>query len=283
MTILFYRLKSRKESPKLSSRSEFQEGEKMFPYWFSPPAGYPHIHPVFYKIDQQQNLNAMTRPTHEQESTSPYKYQEVNEIVTRREEWALRRQKELPNNRRLFVLTCMDERVPVEQALGLKEGDAHIFRNAGGVVTDDVIRSVALSCDFFGSHEIIVVTHTECGMMSHFFHSGADMILKNLEFHLGYKIDLESLPLDPSLPELQLKGDLHDSFVKWIRMFDDTDAACLAQVSMLRNHPLIRKDVPVHGYVYEVESGKLRLPYHRIADKVDTAREMFAKGVWNNR
>lgn len=109
------------------------------------------------------------------------------------------------------------------------------------------------------------------------------MILKYLEFHLGQKIDPQSILLDPSLPELELRGDPYISFVKWIRMFDDTDAACLAQVSLLRNHPLIRKDVPIHGYVFETESGALRLPYHRVADKVDTASEMFAKGIWNDR
>ncbi len=225
-------------------------------------------------------MNQPPRNIYEQKAISSFTYQNIDANIVRREDWALRRQKELPNNRRLFVLTCMDERIPIEQALGLQTGDAHIYRNAGGVVTDDVIRSAALSCNFFGSHEIIVVTHTECGMMSHFFHSDPEMILSYLEFHLGQKIDPRSLPLDPSLPELQLSGDPNTSFVKWIRKFQDTDAACLAQVEMLRNHPLIRKDVPVRGYVYEVESGFLRLPYHRIANKVDTAGEMFAKGVW---
>lgn len=255
----------------------------MIPYWPNPYLGHPRLpFPQLAKPNQQTAIPS-TRPYQEQPYSSAFKYQEVDESVARREEWALRRQRELPNNRRLFVLTCMDERVPIEKALGLQIGDAHIYRNAGGVVTDDVIRSAALSCNFFGSHEIIVVTHTECGMMSHFFHSGADMILKHLEFHLGVKLDPASLPLDPSLPELELRGDPYHSFIKWIRMFDDTDAACLAQVAMLRNHPLIRKDVPVHGYVYETESGSLRLPYHRVADKVNTASEMFAKGVWNDR
>lgn len=210
----------------------------------------------------------------------PFTYEQVESEILQREDWVLRRQKELPNNRRLFVLTCMDERLPIEKALGLKTGDAHIYRNAGGVVTDDVIRSAALSCDFFGSHEIIVVTHTECGMMSHFFHQKPDLILNHLESHLGYKIDPSTIPLNPSLPELELTGDPYESFIKWIDMFYDTDEACLAQVEMLRNHPLIRKDVSVHGYVYEVESGSLRLPYHRLSNKVNTAREMFNKGVW---
>ncbi|WDL96626.1 beta-class carbonic anhydrase [Alicyclobacillus sp. ALC3] len=234
-------------------------------------------------MKQEENSEAAKVRLGKEHKPNSYMYQEVGEKIVQRTNWALRRQKELPNNRRLFVLTCMDERVPIEQALGLEVGDAHVYRNAGGVVTDDVIRSAALSCNFFGSHEIIVVTHTECGMMSHFFHSGANMIMNYLEFHLGQKIDPGTIPLDPSLPELQLTGDVNRSFVKWIRMFRDTDAACLAQVQMLQDHPLIRKDVPVNGYVYEVESGALRLPYQRISDKVDTAQEMFAKGVWTNQ
>lgn len=246
-------------------------------HWYYPPLPQHHHNG---KINPHQHIYPFQRPV-DQQLNPPYTYQNVDTGILRREDWALRRQKEMPNNRRLFVLTCMDERVPIEQALGLQIGDAHIYRNAGGVVTDDVIRSAALSCNFFGSHEIIVVTHTECGMMSHFFHSDPEMILKHLELHLGQKIDLNSLSIDPSLPELQLTGDLYNTFIKWIRMFSDTDAACLAQVAMLRNHPLIRKDVPVHGYVYEVESGMLRLPYHRIADKVNTAKEMFQKGVWD--
>lgn len=56
-----------------------------------------------------------------------------------------------------------------------------------------------------------------------------------------------------------------------------------AQVQMLLYHPLIRKDMAVYGYVYEVKSGSLRLPFHRIADKVDTAQEMFAKGIWSRK
>jgi len=60
----------------------------------------------------------------------------------------------------------MDERIPVEQALGLELGDAQIFRNAGGKVTDDVIRSAALTANFFDTTEIVVINHTDCGMMS---------------------------------------------------------------------------------------------------------------------
>lgn len=203
-----------------------------------------------------------------------YTYQHVEAALAERENWVLRRQQGLPNNRRLFVLTCMDERVPIEAALGLEAGDAHICRNAGGVVTDDAIRSAMLSCNFFGSREIIVVMHTECGMMSHFFHAGPEILFRFLEFHLG-PVDPAAIPIDPSLPELTLTGAPAITFTKWVRMFADVDAACTAQVDMLRRHPLIPPHVPIHGYVYEVESGHLRRPGLPLGRRVNTAREMW--------
>lgn len=93
-------------------------------------------------------------------------HQKVDQDLSDRKNWALRRQLGIPNNKRLWVLACMDERLPVEKALGIGEGDAHIFRNAGGVVTDDAIRSAMLTTQFFGTKEIIVINHTECGMMT---------------------------------------------------------------------------------------------------------------------
>ena len=77
-----------------------------------------------------------------------------------------------PNNLRLWVLCCMDERLPIDEALGINVdtpaggGDAHCFRNAGGIVTDDAIRSAMLTCNFFGTKEIVIVQHTQCGMLS---------------------------------------------------------------------------------------------------------------------
>lgn len=88
--------------------------------------------------------------------------------------WEIRRQygADGPNMRRLWVLACMDERLPVDEALGIRAdtpvggGDAHLFRNAGGIVTDDAIRSAMLTINFFGTKEIVVLQHTGCGMLS---------------------------------------------------------------------------------------------------------------------
>ena len=85
--------------------------------------------------------------------------------------WEIRRQygADGPNECHLWVLACMDERMPVDEALGIRAdtpvggGDAHLFRNAGGIVTDDAIRSAMLTINFFGTTEIVVVQHTGCG------------------------------------------------------------------------------------------------------------------------
>lgn len=78
---------------------------------------------------------------------------------------------------------------------------------------------------------------------------------------------LDGVPLDPSLPSLTI-GDA--PLEAWVRMTDDIDEACQAQVELLRTHPLIPDDVRVHGYVYEVESGRLRRPGERLAERVNT-------------
>jgi len=178
--------------------------------------------------------------------------------VTAYDQWAMRRRygPDGHNNRRLWVLACMDERLPVDAALGIRVdtpaggGGAHCFRNAGGIVTDDAIRSAMLTCNFFGSTEIVIVQHTQCGMLSA---NAAD-----LERMLREKgIDTDALALDPTLPELKLdKG----GFAKWIGMMDDVDQTCMRTVDAFRKHPLIPKDVVISGWIWEVEMQRLRAP-----------------------
>lgn len=172
--------------------------------------------------------------------------------------WATRRRygAEGHNNASLWVLACMDERLPVDEALGIHVdtpvggGDAHCFRNAGGIITDDAVRSAMLTCNFFGTKEIVIVQHTQCGMLSA---NAAD-----LEKAIRDKgVDPDNLVLDPTLPELKLdKG----AFAKWIGMMDDVDVTCMKTVEAFRNHPLIPKDVIVSGWIWEVETRRLRAP-----------------------
>jgi carbonic anhydrase len=186
----------------------------------------------------------------------------VDERVDDRDDWARRRRKGIPTDENLLVVACMDERIPVASALGLELGDAQIYRNAGGKVTDDVVRSAALTTNFFDTDEIIVVNHTDCGMMS----ARDEDVVAGLEAQAG---DLDDVDLDPALPELNI-GDA--GVDEWVRMTDDIDEACAAQVAYLEAHDLIPDDVTVSGYVYEVESGELRRPGDRVAEEISERR-----------
>ena len=135
----------------------------------------------------------------------------------------------LPPGRKLAVLACMDARLTVEDALGLRTGDAHIIRNAGGLATDDAIRSLVISQHLLGTEEVIVVEHTGCGMLT--FEDTA--VREQIANETGETVDL---PLHP---------------------FSDLEANLRAQVERIRSHPWV-KNVPVSGLVYEVESGRLR-------------------------
>ena len=185
-------------------------------------------------------------------------HEHVDETVNDRSDWARRRREGIPTNKNLLVVACMDERIPVEEALGIDLGDAQVFRNAGGKVTDDVIRSAALTTNFFETDEIIVINHTDCGMMS----APDAAVREGLEAQAG---DLADADLDPSLPDLTI-GDA--DIMDWVKMTDDIDEACAAQVEYLRESDFIPDDVTISGYVYEVESGELREPGDRIAGEI---------------
>ena len=202
--------------------------------------------------------------------------QEIEQRLEETRKWETRRQyaADGPNMRRLWVLACMDERLPVDEALGIKAdypvggGDAHLFRNAGGIVTDDAIRSAMLTINFFGTREIIVLQHTGCGMLSA---NGND-----LEAALRAKgIDVDNVPMDPSLPEMTLQPG---SFAKWIGMMDDVDETCLKTVDYMKNHPLIPDDVTISGWVWETENRRLRAP---ITDASDRARTQYSASTMN--
>jgi carbonic anhydrase len=135
----------------------------------------------------------------------------------------------LPPGRKLAVLACMDARLTVEDALGLRTGDAHIIRNAGGLATDDAIRSLVISQQLLGTEEVIVIEHTGCGMLT--FRD--DEVRQDIAARTGADVDLS------------------------LGAFEDLEANLHAQVTRIRSHPWI-KDVPVHGLVYEVETGRLR-------------------------
>ncbi len=135
----------------------------------------------------------------------------------------------LPPGRKLAVLACMDARLTVEDVLGLRTGDAHIIRNAGGLATEDAIRSLVISQRLLGTEEVIVVEHTGCGMLT--FEDGP--VRDQIASETGKAVDL---PLHP---------------------FIDLEANLRAQVERIRAHPWV-KNVPVSGVVFDVGTGRLR-------------------------
>ncbi len=135
----------------------------------------------------------------------------------------------LPPGRRLAVLACMDARLTVEDVLGLRTGDAHIIRNAGGLATDDAIRSLVISQHLLGTEEVIVIEHTGCGMLT--FED--EPVRESIAEATGARVDLPLLA------------------------FPDLESNLRAQVERIRSHPWV-KSVPVSGLVYEVETGRLR-------------------------
>jgi carbonic anhydrase len=135
----------------------------------------------------------------------------------------------LPPGRKLAVVACMDARLTVEDVLGLRTGDAHIIRNAGGLATEDALRSLVISQHLLGTEEVIVIEHTGCGMLT--FEDAA--VRADLADKTGTDVELS------------------------LRPFGDLESNLRAQLEIIRSHPWIA-DVPVHGLIFEVETGRLR-------------------------
>jgi carbonic anhydrase len=131
----------------------------------------------------------------------------------------------------LAILACMDARLDVEETLGLRTGDAHIIRNAGGLVTDDVIRSLIVSQQLLGTNEIVVIQHTGCGLHD----VDEDALREQVAAEVG--VTAEDVGIE-------------------FGGFSDLATSVRAQVALLREHQLLRR-VPVHGLVFDVLTGRL--------------------------
>ena len=136
----------------------------------------------------------------------------------------------IPPARKLAVLACMDARLNPYAILGLQEGDAHIIRNAGGVVTDDEIRSLAISQRLQGTEEIVLIHHTDCGMLT----------FTDDEFKRSVQDDVGIKPA-------------------WAaEAFPDLDEDVRQSIARIQASPFIPRKDSVRGFVYEVETGRLR-------------------------
>jgi carbonic anhydrase len=154
----------------------------------------------------------------------------------------------VPPARRFAILTCMDARLDPAKFAGLAEGDAHVIRNAGGRASDDAVRSLVISYKLLGTREFFVIHHTNCGM--EFF---TNEIIRGL-----LDKSLEPADLTPSGFRDVGKGpgSRAGEFIEWLTIADPQQAV-IDDVARLRNHPLIPRSIPIYGYVYDVNSGKL--------------------------
>jgi carbonic anhydrase len=154
----------------------------------------------------------------------------------------------LPPARRFAILTCMDARLDPAKFAGLSEGDAHVIRNAGGRASDDAIRSLVISYKLLGTQEFFVIHHTDCGM--EFF---SNDVMRDL-----LSSSLETAELTPSGFRDVGKGpgSRAGEYIEWLTIKNQKQSV-LDDLARIRNHPLVPKSIPVHGYIYDVRSGKL--------------------------
>ena len=136
----------------------------------------------------------------------------------------------LPPAKKIAILACMDARLNVYGLLGLQEGDAHVIRNAGGVVTDDEIRSLTISQRLLGTREIVLIHHTDCGMLTF----GDDEFRQSVQEDTGIK------------PEWAAEA------------FDDLHEDVRQSIARIKASPFVPNKENIRGFVYEVETGELR-------------------------
>ena len=136
----------------------------------------------------------------------------------------------LPPARRIAIVACMDARLNPHALLGLEEGDAHVIRNAGGVITDDEIRSLAISQRLLGTEEIMLIHHTDCGMLTF----TDEDLRRQIQDDTGVK------------PEWAVEA------------FDDLEEDVRQSIARIQASPFIPRKDKIRGFVYEVETGRVR-------------------------
>jgi carbonic anhydrase len=168
----------------------------------------------------------------------------------------------MPPARRFAILTCMDARLQPSRFAGLAEGDAHVIRNAGGRASDDAIRSLVISYKLLGTREWFVIHHTDCGMETF-----TDEVMRGL---LSSSLKTASLTAQGWRDTGPGPGSTEGQFIDWLTIGEQAQSVC-ADVRRIRNHPLVPRDIPVYGYIYDVKSG--RLNEVKEATEIGRARE----------
>ncbi|MEA2332288.1 MAG: carbonic anhydrase [Thermoleophilaceae bacterium] len=136
----------------------------------------------------------------------------------------------LPPARKVAVLACMDARLDPARVLGLEEGDAHVIRNAGGVLSEDAVRSLSISQHLLGTEEIVLIQHTECGMLTF----DDEEFASRMESETGSRPEWRGLA------------------------FSDLDESVRASIRKIKESPFIPRADKVRGFIYDVKSGSLR-------------------------
>ena len=154
----------------------------------------------------------------------------------------------MPPGRRFAILTCMDARLDPAKYAGLSEGDAHVIRNAGGRASDDAIRSLVISYKLLGTREWFVVHHTNCGMETF-----SDEIMRGL---LVKSLKTSTIDAGGWHDTGQGPGSTEGAFIDWLTIGDQAESVC-ADVQRIRAHPLVPRDIPVYGYIYDVRTGQI--------------------------
>ena len=135
----------------------------------------------------------------------------------------------MPPAKKLAILTCMDARIDIHEVLGLREGDAHVIRNAGGIATEDALRSFIISTELLGTREFLVINHTDCGMLT----------FQDVDLRTRLK---EKTGVDADLT---------------FHAFQDLSQNVQEQIRKIRESPFISKDIPVSGFIFNVKTGQL--------------------------
>ena len=139
----------------------------------------------------------------------------------------------VPLARKLAVIVCMDARLTVEPMLGLKTGDAHILRNAGGIVTEDALRSLIISHHLLGTQEFIIINHTDCGMLT----------FKDDELHTKLQQQTRTTAVVPA----------------HFYAFTNLEENVRQQVQKVKSHPWVPNQIPVRGFIYDTRPFLLNL------------------------
>src|ERR1700679_1856662 len=149
----------------------------------------------------------------------------------------------LPPARKFAILTCMDARIDPAKVAGLSEGDAHVIRNAGGRASDDALRSLVISYKLLGTREWFVIHHTNCGMELF-----TDEIIRDL---LASSLKTSSHDGQRWKDSGEGPGSRQGDYIDWLTIREQAESVA-TDVERIRSHPLVPREIPIYGYLYQV-------------------------------